>query len=40
MAYQCAKCHNTRCEMDEIRTSGGFLSKIFDVQNKRFTTVS
>ncbi|MHC4488129.1 MAG: zinc ribbon domain-containing protein [Planctomycetota bacterium] len=25
--------------MDEFRAAGGFLSKIFDVQSKRFTTV-
>lgn len=40
MAYQCIKCHNTRYETGEIRTAGGRLSKLFDVQNKKFTTVS
>ncbi|MHC4594131.1 MAG: zinc ribbon domain-containing protein [Planctomycetota bacterium] len=37
--YTCLKCRNTQCEVDEFRAAGGFLSKIFDVQSKRFTTV-
>lgn len=37
--FTCSKCKNTQYETGEIRTTGGFLSKIFDVQNKRFTTV-
>jgi hypothetical protein len=40
MAYQCCKCGNDRYDSSEIRTAGGFWSKIFDVQNKRFTAVS
>jgi predicted nucleic-acid-binding Zn-ribbon protein len=38
--YICPKCGNTSFETDEIRTTGGAFSKIFDVQNKKFTTVS
>ena len=38
--YQCPKCRNTQYEVGEIRTTGGMLSKIFDVQNKKFTTVT
>ena len=38
--YKCPKCGNTRYEIDEIRTTGGMLSKVFDVQNKKFTTVT
>ena len=38
--YQCPKCGNTQYEVGEIRTTGGMLSKIFDVQNKKFTTVT
>lgn len=40
LSYQCPKCGNTQYEMDEIRTTGGAFSKIFDVQNKKFTTVT
>ena len=38
--YTCPKCKNTQCEVDEFRATGGFLAKIFDVQSKRFTTVT
>ncbi|MEA1985964.1 MAG: zinc ribbon domain-containing protein [Candidatus Marinimicrobia bacterium] len=38
--YRCPKCGNTEYEVDEIRATGGMFSKIFDVQNKRFTTVT
>lgn len=40
MSYQCPKCGNTQFELDEIRTTGGALAKVFDVQNKKFTAVS
>jgi len=35
----CPKCGNTQCEIGEFRAAGGFLSKVFDIQSKRFTTV-
>ena len=38
--YVCPKCGNTHYEVDEIRTTGGRFSKIFDIQNKKFTAVS
>ena len=38
--YKCAKCGNTSCDVDEFRATGGFFTKIFDIQNKRFTTVT
>lgn len=38
--YTCPKCKNTQCEVDEFRATGGFLTKIFDIQSKRFTTVT
>jgi len=38
--YTCPKCANVECEVDEFRAAGGFLGKIFDVQSKRFTTVT
>ena len=40
MQYKCPKCGNTQFETDEIRTTGGALAKVFDVQNKKFTVVS
>ena len=38
--YKCPKCGNPEYETDQLRSTGGFLSKLFDVQNKRFTTVT
>jgi predicted nucleic-acid-binding Zn-ribbon protein len=38
--YVCPKCGNTQYETDEMRATGGRFAKIFDVQNKKFTTVS
>jgi len=39
-SYQCSKCQNTQFERGEFRATGGFFSKVFDIQNKRFTTVT
>ncbi|MCK4235834.1 MAG: zinc ribbon domain-containing protein [Candidatus Krumholzibacteria bacterium] len=38
--YKCPKCTNTQYEVSEFRAAGGFLTKIFDIQSKRFTTVT
>lgn len=38
--YKCQKCGNTEYETDSIRVTGSFLSKIFDVQSRKFTTVT
>ena len=39
--FICLKCNNTTYETDEIRTTGGgIFSRFFDVQNKKFTTIS
>lgn len=38
--YKCVKCQHTEYETDEFRATGGNFAKIFDVQNKKFTTVS
>jgi predicted nucleic-acid-binding Zn-ribbon protein len=38
--YKCAKCENTACEIDEFRATGGFLTKVFNVQSKKFSTVT
>ncbi len=37
--YSCPKCNGHAYETRELRGSGGFWSKIFDVQGQRFTTV-
>lgn len=38
--YTCPKCSGPECETGEIRAAGGFWSKIFDVQSRRFSTVT
>lgn len=38
--YTCPKCANTQYEVGEIRTTGGFWSKFFNIQNKRFTSIT
>jgi predicted nucleic-acid-binding Zn-ribbon protein len=38
--YKCPKCGNASYEAGEMRTTGGFLSKVFDVQSLKFTTVT
>lgn len=38
--FTCPKCQHTRYETGQLRATGGFISKIFDVQNRKFTTVS
>lgn len=38
--WQCPKCHSTEYDTDQFRATGGMFAKIFDVQNKRFTTVT
>ncbi len=38
--WKCLKCNHTEFETDEFRATGGGLSRFFDVQNKKFTTVT
>ena len=38
--FKCPKCANTRYEIGEFRATGGFLTKVFDIQSQRFSTVT
>ena len=38
--WKCMKCGNTQFEKGQFQATGGDLSKIFDVQNKKFITVT
>jgi predicted nucleic-acid-binding Zn-ribbon protein len=38
--WQCPKCNNPEYETDKFAATGGGFSKIFDVQNKKFCTVT
>jgi hypothetical protein len=38
--YVCPKCGNQRYESDQFQATGGNFTKIFNVQNKKFITLS
>jgi predicted nucleic-acid-binding Zn-ribbon protein len=38
--FKCPKCSGNRCEISTVSTAGGFWSKIFDVQHKKFSAVT
>lgn len=38
--YKCVKCGYEEFESDQFQATGGNFAKIFDVQNKKFTTIS
>jgi predicted nucleic-acid-binding Zn-ribbon protein len=38
--WKCPKCDNTDFETDRFQATGGAFSKVFDVQNKKFSTVT
>lgn len=40
LSFTCPKCESTDYEVNEMRATGGILSKIFDVQRNRFTVVT
>ena len=38
--FRCTKCGHTQYETGKFMATGGFFTKIFDIQNKKFTTVT
>jgi len=38
--YTCPKCGGRKADIDEIRTTGAGFTKYFNIQNRKFTTVS
>lgn len=40
MKYLCPKCGTKTSVIGEIRTASSFLTKIFNIQNRRFTSVT
>ncbi len=38
--YVCDKCGCTQYVSDQFQATGGNFAKIFDIQNKRFITIS
>lgn len=39
-SFSCIKCGCTEYETDQFQATGGNFAKVFDVQNKKFVTVS
>ena len=40
IAYVCPKCGGRQFTSDRFQATGGNLARLFDVQNKRFITIS
>jgi len=40
LKYTCPKCQNKTYELGQMRATGGTLSKIFDVQNQKYSSVT
>lgn len=38
--FICAKCGNEHFQSDQFQATGGNFAKIFDIQNKKFITIS
>ena len=38
--WSCPKCQHPEYEADQFAATGGGFAKIFDVQNKKFSTVT
>ncbi len=38
--YICPKCNNGVFESDQFQATGGNFAKMFDIQNKKFITIS
>ncbi|WP_159722625.1 zinc ribbon domain-containing protein [Enterococcus sp. CSURQ0835] len=38
--FVCVKCGNQHYTADQFQATGGNFSKLFNVQNKKFTTIS
>jgi predicted nucleic-acid-binding Zn-ribbon protein len=38
--FSCYRCGHDVCEVGEARATGGMLSKLFDIQTRKFTTVT
>ena len=39
MKYTCLKCGHKEHKIETISTTGGFWTKIFDIQHKKFTAI-
>ena len=40
LEYRCSQCGDTTCDVGEVHMAGGFWSKVFDVEGRKFTTLT
>lgn len=40
LKYTCPKCNNKQFETGEMRATGSFITKLFNIQNRKFTTIT
>jgi predicted nucleic-acid-binding Zn-ribbon protein len=40
LSYTCPKCGNKAYKIGQMRATGGFLSKIFDIQTEKYTSIT
>ena len=38
--WSCPKCHHREYEVGEMRVTGSFWTKIFNIQNKKYSSIS
>jgi uncharacterized protein len=38
--FQCIRCKGDMCNVGEMHVAGGFWSKVFDVEGRKFSTVT
>ena len=38
--YQCLRCKSRQFEVGEIHVAGGFWSKVFDIEGRKFTSIT
>jgi len=38
--FKCSKCGNKTYKSGEIRAAGSFWTKVFNIQNRKFVTIS
>lgn len=40
MKFTCPKCGNKNADIDQIRTTGSGFTRYFNLQNRKFTSIS
>ena len=40
LRFVCIRCGHGACEVGEMHVAGGFWSKVFDVEGRKFSTVT